>query len=165
MALERWPEALNSLAQRGSFSHKPGDVNVRTDFDAGPSRVRQRFTSVPNNYQFQVLLQSWEKLAVDAFIQLFIHNSADWFIMPVVIGNDYLDATVRILKDGISYSDAGYDKWILSLNIEIRDLPTLEALTAYMIGTYGYRPGAFDPIQVAINETYPHAVAGVYNFN
>lgn len=165
MALERWPEALNSLAQRGSFSHKPGDVNVRTDFDAGPSRVRQRFTSVPNNYQFQVLMDSLDKLVLDGFIQNIIHCGADWFTMPVVVAGDYLDATVRILKDGVSWSDAGYDKWMLSLNIEIRDLPTLDAVTAYVIGNYGFRPSAFDPIQVAINETYPHGVAGVYSLN
>jgi hypothetical protein len=159
MALEVWPEQLNYLAQRGTFAHKPGDPNVRSDYDSGPSRVRQRFTSAPNIYQFQVLLNSLEKLALDGFLQNVIHAGADWFSMPVVVAGDYLTATVRILKDGVNWSDAGYDKWTLSLNIEIRDLPTLTAVEAYLVGTYG-NPSVFDPIQIAINITYPHAVAG-----
>lgn len=161
MALESWPEALNSLAQRGTFSHKPGDANIRTDMDGGPSRVRRRFTNVPQQYQFQVLMTSLEKLVFEGFFANIVNAGADWFSMPVVVGNEYLTSTVRIVKDGVSFSDAGYDKYILSLGIEIRDLPTLDALTAWLIGNYGYPDPFSDPLQIVVNQLYPSAWGGL----
>lgn len=165
MALESWPELLNSLAQRGTFAHKPGDPNSRSENDKGPQRTRTRYTSVPDNYAFQVLMTSFEKLVFDGFFKNIISFGKDWFIMPVVIGNDYIQSDVRILKDGVSFNDAGYDKYLLTLNIEIRNLDTFDAVTAYIVGNYGYNPGAFDPLQPIVNELYPHSVNGVLNFN
>jgi hypothetical protein len=102
-------------------------------------------------------MYSWEKLVLDGFYENVIHSGADWFTMPVVVAGDYTNSTVRIVKDGYNWSDSGFDKWTLSLNIEIRDLPTLDALTVILVGIFGYPP-VYQDVDPSINIIYPHAV-------
>ena len=67
-----WPGTLPNDAQYG-WSESPGDSLVRTQTDAGPAKLRRRFTSTPSSFSMQFVLT---KAQATRLIQ-FYENASD----------------------------------------------------------------------------------------
>jgi len=67
-----WPATLPTDAQYG-WSETPGDSLVRTQTDAGPAKLRRRFTSTPSAFSFQFVMT---KAQATRLIQ-FYENASD----------------------------------------------------------------------------------------
>lgn len=67
-----WPGNLPTHPQYG-WSESPGDSLVRTQTDAGPAKLRRRFTSTPSSFSFQFVMT---KAQATRLIQ-FYENASD----------------------------------------------------------------------------------------
>lgn len=137
MALIQFPTAINNLAQRGTFTRKPGNPNRSSEYDSGPDRIRQRYSNVPDLFAFQIKLSGVETMVLDGFYKSITKYGTLWFVMPVVIANTYLDAECRFKKDTIQYADGGFDVFIATMNIEVRNAPISNRAANILFEQYG----------------------------
>jgi len=63
-----WPAELPTAPQFG-WSETPGDGLVRTETDAGPAKVRRRFTSSPASFSVQFVLTKTQATRLLSFYE------------------------------------------------------------------------------------------------
>lgn len=148
MTLIKFPMAINNLAERGSFTRKPGDPNRNSQYDSGPDRSRQRFSNVPDTFAFQIKLSGVEAMVLDGFYKYIVRYGTLWFTMPVVIANTYLDAECRFVKNSLSFNDGGFDVFIATVNIDVRNPPVSNTASNILYEQYGPIKG---PTGVIVN--------------
>lgn len=51
-----WPAALPQMPTVESYDSSPADATLRTDMDAGPAKVRRRFTSGPETMTVRLMM-------------------------------------------------------------------------------------------------------------
>ena len=137
MPLIEFPNTINNLAERGTFTRKPGNPNRNSQYDSGPDRSRQRFSNVPDTFGFKIKLSGIECMVLDGFYKYVVKYGTLWFKMPVVIANTYLDAECRFVKDTLSFNDAGFDVFEASVNIEVRNAPASNRAYNILYEQYG----------------------------
>ena len=69
-----WPSTLPSDPSWG-WTEVPGNGLVRTNTDAGPAKLRRRFTSTPSSFSFSFSLDSEAKAT--RLIQFYTNSSDD----------------------------------------------------------------------------------------
>lgn len=62
-----WPSTLPQLPLAGGFSESPPDTTVRTKMDAGPAKVRRRFTANVRPFKVSFLMTSEQIGYLDTF--------------------------------------------------------------------------------------------------
>lgn len=122
MTMPAWPELLNELAERGSWSFKTKPQAARTDFDRGPARVRRRFTTQVSETSFTMNLSSVEFEVFKAFVEDDLLGGTKWFTMPVFMGGGYAFGAVRFKnsEEPFTASDGGFDRVKVAMELELR---------------------------------------------
>lgn len=118
MAGVPWPTGSVAFeAEQGSWREKQEDNMLRTENEVGPAKRRRR-TFLPNyELQFDMLLSSTELQAVldfydDDLIDGIIPFSATDPRLQTTCDYDFVEPP--------SWSDAGHDKWLVSLSLRRR---------------------------------------------
>ncbi len=143
MATPAWPESLNALANRGSWTVKAKPSNARTDMERGPARVRRRFTKSMSETTFSIAMDGLEFEVFRAFVQDDLMDGSRWFTMPVFIGSDYMPATRVRFKNSeepYSASDTGFNSVQVAMELEMRGTGVgvvLDGAAVLMLGLYG----------------------------
>lgn len=160
MSNPTWPAALSHLADRGSWSFKPKLDAARTDFDAGPARVRRRFTRSQAMADFTVTMSYLETEQFKAFVDYTLRGGTRWFVMPLFQGGAYVDTVVRFTKADEPYqvAEVGYDTNRVSMALETQTSSVaLSEGTSWLIDQWGleFTNEYADLLQVIVNEQYP----------
>lgn len=151
MTVESWPSTLNYFVERGTYRLTPSDNQLRSEFDAGPSRMRRRFTQSIPKFEFSILMKESEIPIFKSFYFNLLNNGVNWFQMPIWDGSSYIEHTARFTEP-YNMSDAGYGLTLVSLKLEARGLNILPEYAAVIIGRYGEELP--DRLQVIVNMTY-----------
>lgn len=133
MATPTWPPALNHYCDRGAWKFDPGDPTARTDMDAGPQRIRNRFSRSVPTLSARISFEAWEFDVFKAFWRIDLNNGASWFTMPVYEGGSYVEREVRLLGTWDA-AEAGYLRSSVPVTLEIRSFETIDQGSAYLIG-------------------------------
>jgi len=156
---EIWPEALNYVLDRGSFSIEEQDV-ARSDFDDGPALVRTRFTNTTTMYNGTITLTDSEFNLFRGFYKNALASGSRWFSIPLWEGTDYSVHKVRF-KEPYQIRDEGWNQYTLGIKLEVRDYATYSIFASYLIGLYGVDfviNEMADPLQIIINIDYPQVM-------
>lgn len=81
MANATWPAALPPLVAVDGYGEQPPDTALRTRMDAGPAKVRRRFTAGPRPLSVRLDLDATQVEALDAFYVTTLEGGAlafDW---------------------------------------------------------------------------------------
>ena len=84
MATISWPAALPQTPTYAGYVESPESATVRTPMDAGPAKVRRRFTAVPYRMQLRYVMTETQLTAAspDGFKAFWetdtSHGSAEW---------------------------------------------------------------------------------------
>lgn len=118
-----WPGTLPTAPMYG-WTEAPGDSLVRTQTDAGPAKLRRRFTSTPSIFSVQFVLT---KAQATRLIQ-FYENASDAAIAGTNGGalsitglphpRDDSDAEFRFLAPPV-ITQVSYDVFRASLRLEL----------------------------------------------
>jgi len=65
--MSSWPSTLPALPLRSGFSESPPDTTIRTSMDAGPAKIRRRFTANVRPISVSYLLSSAQIGYLDTF--------------------------------------------------------------------------------------------------
>jgi len=108
----------------GGFSDAPVDATVRTTMDAGPARVRKRYTAVPHTVEIQLDLDDDEYTAFKAWFEdpLEADRGASWFWITLAMGNGgpapYEARFIGPYR--ASPKEGGLPRWIVRAKLEVR---------------------------------------------
>lgn len=83
---------------RAGYSVSPDSAVIRTDFDSGPARQRQRFTATPQKLEVSWRFTAAEMLEFRIFYKADIHHGTDWFNMELDIGDGFSIYVVRFVS-------------------------------------------------------------------
>lgn len=160
MSIPTWPEGLNHMPEQGGWTFKPIVQSARTDFDAGPSRVRRRFTRSSSEQEVSLVMNHLEFETFKAFVDLELRGASRWFMLPLFQGSIYGQYEAR-LKDAETPYQAtyrGFNTVNVSFTLETRENTLVfDAGVLYMLSLWGpeYSIEFSDQLQVLVNETYP----------
>ena len=117
-----WP--LTVTAPQFGWTESPGDSLVRTQTDAGPAKVRRRFTSTPSTFSVQFVLT---KAEATRLVQFYEHAADDAIagtnggaltITGLPHPRDDSSATFRFLAPPV-ITQTAYDVFRASLRLEL----------------------------------------------
>lgn len=74
-----WPDTLPGYPDQSLFSETIRDPVVRTDMDAGPQKVRLRYTAVPELYQISMVLTREQRAIFIDFYKNTLNYGVDEF--------------------------------------------------------------------------------------
>lgn len=164
MSSINWPSAINYYVERNNYSIDPHDDNARTDFDKGPARVRQRFTTSRALVTLRWQFTAAEMAFFEAFYKYGLREGTRWFNMPMYTADNYVMREVRFVNKYTPANDGSAFDWVISAVVELRELPTY-SFTAYFLvmffGTQDAAEGFTDRLAYLINVEYPHITAGL----
>lgn len=108
------------LPSISDYSGTQEQAFIRTDFDSGYARQRQRFTATPQYRSVQWVLNAAQMVTFKNFFYNTIGLGADWFEMQLDIG-DGLDT--YDCRFNAPYEDmmASHDFWRVSGKLEVRE--------------------------------------------
>lgn len=115
-----WPATLPVPLVSG-YSFGPVDATVRTDMDAGPARVRRRFTDTPDMLKAAWRFTEAQMAAFRAFWEDDIASGAAWFNLSLRDGRAAGMATRACRFNGpfhAQYEGAGI--WTVQGELEVR---------------------------------------------
>lgn len=117
-----WPGTLpQRLLQNPGLTESPPDTRLETEMDAGPAKVRNRFTAAPRPIRGAIGLTLAQRATLETFFITTLHNGVDRFdwIHPTT-GSA---ATFRFKRTGegpgIVYRQAEPDYVVAELTLEI----------------------------------------------
>jgi len=114
--MSAWPSTLPSAPLARGFSEKPPKLTLRTQMDAGPAKVRKRFTAGVRPLTLQIKVTSAQVAIFDSFYLSDCGAGATPFTW--VHPRTGAAASLRI-TDEPSYDPAGGDYWTITFNVEI----------------------------------------------
>lgn len=175
MALAAWPiAAVPYFANGSAFTYAPDPAFARSDYDAGPARMRRRFTDSTVQISFTITMEQLEFELFKSFYKYRIYEGAAWFCLPAFVGSDYIDSTARFVSP-YTVVDVSSDHFAVTCKIEIRNIFILDDGTLYWVETYGTDDstlGLLDTLCIIVNDFsgepgYPWAVFGdlIYMFD
>jgi hypothetical protein len=89
-----WPSTLPAYVSQSSFAETIQDPVIRTDMDAGPMKMRLRFTAVPEKYSISMELTKEERAIFIAFYKDDLNYGVDEFIWYHPVDVDEFGARV-----------------------------------------------------------------------
>lgn len=127
-----WPSTLPTPMVSG-YSLKPGSALVRTAIEAGPARVRRRFTQVPTAVPVQFEMTLDELATFEAWFFHEIHQGAEWFALTLINGRGLATANrarIKVDDNGTPYEATPQGNgavWTVKFELEVEGLPILSA--------------------------------------
>lgn len=115
MSTPVWPGTLPQDPLLGSFSESGQGATVRTQMDAGPAKVRQRFTVEVRNISVELTMTGAQLATFDAFWATTLGYGAlafDWTDFRTLAAQTY-----RFVSRP-SYAALGGDVWRVSFQLE-----------------------------------------------
>jgi hypothetical protein len=108
------------LPQISDYSGTSEQAFIRTDFDSGYARQRQRFTATPHYRSVQWVLNAQQMAIFKNYFQNEIGYGADWFQMMLDIGDgiDLYDCRFNEPYDDLMLSP---DMWRVAGKLEVRE--------------------------------------------
>lgn len=110
-----WPSGLPQIALGAEFEESADSALVRTQMDAGPAKVRRRYTAEVKRYRFTLILTTAEVATLETFFTDTIGLGSlpfDWL-------NQRTKATVSLrLVNRPSYREIAGGLWVTSLDLE-----------------------------------------------
>lgn len=103
-----------------SFSGEGFNAFIRTDFDAGPARQRQRFTVTPHRLDVAWRFTPEEMLTFRSFFKTDINLGVNWFNMTLDLGDGMMNYVVRFIEP-YKYSRNNNKAWDVSGRLEVEN--------------------------------------------
>ena len=117
MANPGWPVSLPVPLVQG-ITYTPGQNTIRTPMDAGPAKVRRRFTAVPETLAFNLVLTGAQVQVLQDFVEITLSDVLpfDWIDFRKPTGTA---VTYRFTKRP-SYSprSAAGNRWVAAIELE-----------------------------------------------
>lgn len=116
-----WPATL-PIPSLDGYSLESGDPTVRTDMDAGPARVRRRFTAAPDSASLGFVLTDAQMAAFRAFWDGDIQQGAAWFSVPLRDGRSagHVVREVRPNPAKFKAELISANVWKVAFSVEVR---------------------------------------------
>lgn len=111
-----WPGTLPSKPLEEAFKETAPNMVVRTQMDAGPAKIRRRFTAAPRPMTMQFSLTSTQVAALDTFYVTTLTGGADEFDWNDPRTNS--SESFRFLAPP-EYTPAGGDNWTATVSLEL----------------------------------------------
>ncbi len=111
-----WPASLPQRVDRQGYRELPPETTIRTEMDAGPAKVRRRFTAGVRDFRVQLRLDGSQTTTLDDFYLQSCAGGAqpfDW-----VHPRTQAAATFRFAAPPV-YSYLGGDYWQARLDLEL----------------------------------------------
>jgi len=121
-----WPTELPQPSI--DFGNKVEPSVLRTPMDSGRFRQRQRFTRANRTIGVQWLLDDTEYALVEGVFQHTLHGGADWFTLPLYLGDGQADQTVRFVG-GLSATYVAHMHWRVTATLEVESGAVWDAET------------------------------------
>lgn len=118
-----WPTTLPKPEVPG-YKLQPEQAFLRQPVDAGPVRQRQRFTAVPTNVPFWVMLSLEQFETLEAWWFHEISQGAAWFDMTLLNGKGLVSCEARF-NSPYEAELMGGTTWKVSGTLQVRSLPIL----------------------------------------
>lgn len=157
---EKWPDSLNFILDRGSYSIEPHSDIARTEFDDGPKLARVRFSNPTTIYNGTITLTNNEYIAFRSFYMVILNQGSKWFEIPIWDGLSYTTHTAKF-SEMFTVKDEGFDQYTLTIKLEVRNYSTFDYFATYIIGLYGIDlvvNDIADPLQKIVNIDYPNVM-------
>jgi len=75
--MANWPATLPQSSLSGSYGEKPPNTLLRTNMDAGPAKVRRRYTAGVRQYNVKLILHKTQVETLDVFYVTTTNGGAD----------------------------------------------------------------------------------------
>ena len=110
-----WPVTLPQFVSVEGFQETPPDLLLRTQMDAGPPKVRRRFTAGVRGFKATVRLTQAQVQVLDAFFVGTLAGGAlsfDWTHPRTGVNSSF-----RMSRP--AYSSEGGDSWVAGFELEL----------------------------------------------
>lgn len=114
-----YPSTLPAPLASG-FSGAPDKAFIRTDFDAGPARQRQRFTATPHRIDVTWRFSPEQMSTFRTFFSTDLGQGTRWFNMNLDLGSGFAMYVVRF-TDAYKYTRNNNTVWDVSANLEVEN--------------------------------------------
>ncbi len=121
-----WPSTLPPPMIDG-YGFDPASPTVKTDMDAGPGRVRRRFTARPTEYKAAWIFTQQQLATFESWFDLDAMSGAAWFSVVAWNGKGGVSVTARIPSGTFAVTKRPGLMWGVSVSLEIRDRPIMTA--------------------------------------
>lgn len=117
--MANFPSTLPNPSAAG-FNADPDKAFIRTEFDSGSARHRQRYTATAVKVQLSWNFNAAMMAIFRTFFNDTIHAGTDWFTMDLNIGDGVQSYTVRFVEPyTASFSAFGW--WSVAAKLEIEN--------------------------------------------
>lgn len=158
MTLSSFPPQIHYEPEQNTLKYDPNTGAARTAMDQGPTMARVRYTGQPVIQTFVWRFTPIEFEVFKSFHKFDLANGTKWFYMMVWSGSAYGVSMVQFMED---YQGEAVDTedMRVSAKIQIRNIQTLDAGAAWLIGQYGatWVIEVSDLLQKIINVDMPAA--------
>lgn len=114
-----YPTTLPAPLAAG-YSGAPANAIIRSDFDAGPARQRQRFTATPHSLDVSWRFTLDEMANFRTFFKTDLHYGTDWFNMNLDLGDGVSVYVVRFTEP-YKYMRNSNKAWDVSGRLEVEN--------------------------------------------
>ncbi len=160
-----YPNNVLPLPLVANVQHREDTRLLRTTMDSGNRVVRKRFTTVPVNFSFELMLEQDELSYFQAWFAGTLDYGLNYFNMELPVGDGIRSShEVRFLENP-AYSLQGYLYRVncrveaTQLNLGVNYDSVMLGLIA-SLGGFDEASSYFDKFDVALNETYPSSGYG-----
>lgn len=152
-----WPTTLPSYIERGTYTLTPSAEQIRTDFSAGPARMRRRASVAVPTFELTMVFVGREFEIFKAFYANDLQNGVGWFTLGMYAGGDvFADHELRFTEP-YRMRDAGFERVVVQMKLEARQLLGLSTAVSVFLGVYeeDFLIDWADDIDRAVNVEYP----------
>jgi len=119
-----WTSTLPQAYEKGSFSSNLQGNILRTDMDAGLSKVRRLYTAVADDYTGNMVFTGTQKITFEAFFKSSLGYGINTFNFPCPFDSGATTVEVRFKIDTKSspYTVSPHGEtqdWVINLNLEV----------------------------------------------
>lgn len=75
-----WPSTLPQFVDQDEYTQTSKNPLIRTDMEAGPAKVRLRYTAVPEEFNISLVMTKTQFESFITFFKQTIHYGADIFL-------------------------------------------------------------------------------------
>lgn len=155
-----WPEVINFRSEHAGWKFKPMTESARSDFDAGPARVRRRFTSSRTEQDLSIVLSYFEFELFKGFVDDTLAGASRWFLLPLFQGSVYATTEARFKDAQSPYqaSSNGFDSVTVNFTLETRASTVLyDEAAIYVLSLWGqdYTAEFCNQLEILVNTDYP----------
>jgi len=119
---ESWPATCPSAFENSGYAYGAGSGVLRSDMDAGPAKVRRRFTAVTKNHKGNILMSNAQFATWESWFENTIAFGSLSFTMPHPLTGATITARMVIPSSGKAYQftpESGTGLGLLAIEIEV----------------------------------------------